>query len=107
MEKITINKRDTKNAYEIFQSGTLAFAEMGNKKFGIIKYDDPAVTDKGEKWSEGAFGNMLIGLIAGRFKEIYIITPPKQSIFLTYQEMLNAVKENAICLITKEEEAIP
>lgn len=103
MEKIIINKRNDKRAYKAFQSGTLAFAERTDGRFGVIKYDDPAVTDKGDKWSKGAFGNMLIDLFNGRFKEIYIIIPPKQSIFSTHQEMLNAVKENAIYLITKEE----
>lgn len=104
MKKIIINRRNDKKAYEAFQSGTLAFAERTDKRFSVIKYDDPAVTNKEEKWSEAAFGNMLIGLLAGHFKEIYIITPPKQSIFSTHQKMLNAVKKNAIYLIAKEEE---
>lgn len=104
MEKIIINRQNTKEAYAAFQTGKIAVATDG-KHHGIIKYDDLARTgtNREYKWSICAFGNMLISLFNGRFKEIYIINPLDKNIFNTYEEMMHTVKKNATHIIVKEE----
>lgn len=104
MEKITINKHNMEKAYATFQTGKIAVATDG-KHHGIIKYDDLARTGaNGEhKWSICAFGNMLISLLNGQFKEIYITNPLDKNIFNTYEEMMQAVREKATHVIVKEE----
>lgn len=104
MEKITINRHNNKEAYKAFTSGKLAVAFYKNNRFGIIEYDDSARTGaNGEyKWSECAFGNMLIHLFSKVIDEIYIINPLSKK-FNTYEEIINAVKKNATHIIVKEE----
>lgn len=105
MEKITINRHNNKEAYKAFTSGKLAVAFYKNNRFGIIEYDNPARTGvNGEyKWSECAFGNMLINLFSGVIDEIYIINPLSKNIFNAYEEIINAIKKNATHIIVKEE----
>lgn len=104
MEKITINKHNTEKAYAAFQTGKIAVATDG-KHHGIIKYDDLARTgtNREHKWSICAFGNMLISLLNGQFKEIYITNPLDKNIFNTYEEMMQAVREKTTHVIVKEE----
>ena len=106
MEKITINKYNKENAYKAFTSGKSAVAFYGNNYHGVIHYNDTTRTGtNGEyKWSVCAFGNMLAHLLYSEvIKEIYIVKPLNKNIFNTYDEMIQAVKENATHVIIKEE----
>lgn len=104
MEKITVSKYNLKEAYAAFQTGKIAVAvKYDDIYFAKITYDDSSATGKGEKWSICAFGNMLFDLIYGKFDKIYIINPLDKNIFNTYEEMMQAVRENATHIIVKEE----